>query len=469
MLNNSVKFTGFDISVIFPNDKDLQNIDPDLDTIGVCTDSRIIEKGNIFVAIKGENFDGHDKVAESFEKGAAAALVSREWYDKNHHNFKSNSFIIADDTISAMGKLAKYHRMRFDDIQILTVAGSNGKTSTKEMIAKVLSQKYNILCTHGNFNNQIGVPLMLFQLDDSYQVAVLEIGTNMPGEILTLTNMIKPTHGLVTNIGKEHLEQLIDIDGVELEETSMFADLRTEGHCFINFDDERLKRYGHVLEKITTYGTDKNAMVTADIEIDGQMHPQIKINWTEEEREINVKLKTFGIFSAKNAIAAATVGFFFNLSDDEIKKGLESFESLRSEIGYGRMNFETHQNINFINDTYNSNPSSAESALSILKSSEAKGRRIAILGDMLELGESTHQEHIELINKALDSADEIFLFGGNLDQACKNHSDKSNLHCFTNKDALIERLEKSLKEGDLVLVKGSRGMRMEDVIIHYSK
>jgi UDP-N-acetylmuramoyl-tripeptide--D-alanyl-D-alanine ligase len=467
MLKNSAEFNGFDLAVVFPTNENLVNIDNDFHAIGVMTDSRKIEKGNIFVAIKGDNFNGHNKVKDAFDNGASAAIVSKDWYNANKTDFEYNPFILDDDPVRAMGQLAKYHRNRFEDLRIITIAGSNGKTSTKEMIASVLSQKFNILKTHANFNNQIGVPIMLFQLTDEHEVAVLEIGTNMPGEVLLLSEMIKPTHGIVTNIGKEHLEQLIDIDGVEMEETSMFSELRSTGNCFINYDDERLKRYGHILETFTTYGEHEHSMIRGEIDLETGLNPKLKIKWAEEEREFDMQLKTIGRYSAKNAIAASAVGLIFELSDDEIKAGLESFMPLRSEKGYGRMYPETHRGIFFINDTYNSNPDSAKAALEILSES-GNNRKIAVLGDMLEMGESSQTEHENTIELYAKSIDMLYLFGNEMTKASQKYADLKNIKAFTDKKELLKALENELQESDTALVKGSRGMKMEEVINHFA-
>lgn len=470
MLKNSAAFNSFDLNVIFEAPNRIINIDDDFNAIGIMTDSRLIESNNIFVAIKGDNFDGHDKINEAFVKGSSAAIIDESWFLNNQDTFKNHPLIIVEDTIVALGKLAKYHRYRFKDLKIITVAGSNGKTSTKEMIASVLEQKYKVLKTHSNFNNQIGVPLMLLQINEEHEVAVLEIGTNMPGEILTLTSMIKPSHGIITNIGKEHLEQLLDIDGVELEETSMFAELRSKGHSFINYDDERLKKYGHILEKFTTYGEHEHSMIRGTILLDENLRPEVTINWEEDERKFKFKLKTIGKYSALNAIAASAVGLVLKLDDNQIINGLENFTSLRSESGYGRMHFEICNGIKVINDTYNSNPSSAESALNILKEFQTNKKKIAVLGDMLELGESAAEEHISIIVKALDCADELFIFGPLMHKAYANFSEYKNIHSFeSDKSSLKQALSDYIRADDVLLVKGSRGTKMEEIINYICK
>ncbi|HRT67697.1 MAG TPA: Mur ligase family protein, partial [Bacteroidota bacterium] len=232
MLKNKVKFSGIELTAIF-GESSLQNIDLKIETTGVSIDTREIEQGNIFIALVGDNIDAHSKLQEAFDKGAALAIVNKDWYEKNINYMQNLPLILVKDTLKAFQRLAQFHRYKFNS-DIIAVAGSNGKTTTKEMIAAVLSKKYRILKTYKNYNNQIGVPQMLLQLNDDIDIAVIEIGTNYPGEIMILSEMIAPTAGIITNIGREHLEGFIDLDGVELEETTLLGYLKkTEGMFFL--------------------------------------------------------------------------------------------------------------------------------------------------------------------------------------------------------------------------------------------
>ena len=246
MIENLAEFSAFELAVIF-DERNLINFDLNNSYKGISIDTRKISENNIFVALKGEKLDSHDKIKEAFDKGAGACIVEKDWYNLNNNEFENYSFIVTKDNVEALGKLANFHRNRFD-YPIVAVAGSNGKTTTKEMIAHVLSTKFNVLKTHENFNNLLGVPLMLLTMNENFNIAVLELGTNQPGEIFTLSKMVQPSHVIITNIGKEHLEFLIDLDGVELEETSIFADIRNDGFAFINHDDERLSKYSQIIE-----------------------------------------------------------------------------------------------------------------------------------------------------------------------------------------------------------------------------
>jgi len=459
MIQNQASFDYNDLFVIF-GENNLVNISNSISTSDVVIDSRKVKEGSIFVALKGEKLDAHDKIEDAFNSAAAICLVSEEWYFKSKDKFQNSSFIIAKDNLAALGKLANYHRNRFS-YPLIAVGGSNGKTSTKEMIACVLSEKFNVLKTYENYNNLLGVPLMLLSMNDSYNIVVLELGTNQPGEMFELGKICKPDHALITNIGKEHLEFLIDIDGVELEETSILGEVRAGGFAFINYDDERLKRYGHILDKFLTYGTNKDAGLVAEIELDDNLKPSIKFKY--DERELIVNLKTFGIGSAKNAIAAAAVAFKFDLNDEEIKNGLEKFEPLLSK-SYGRMAIENYGNVTIINDCYNANPSSMELALENLKLLKSDKTKIAVLGDMRELGETSIEEHYNIIKIASQSADIVCLVGDDMNNAFEMYEIESNVTVFESKSDIVNFLDNIIDDSLVVLVKGSRGMKMEEVV-----
>jgi len=224
-MKNSAKFTSNELIAIFGSQN--CNFISDFVAQSIETDTRTMQGNSIFVALKGENHDSHSFIDDAINKGAICLVVEQDWFDINKDTYKNINFVVTKNTIRALGKLANFHRSRFD-IDLIAVAGSNGKTTTKEMIAQVLSTQYKVLKTYKNYNNQIGVPLMLFQLDETIQKAVIEIGTNEPGEIYLLSEILAPTAGVITNIGKEHLQGFVDLDGVEAEETSLYAYLKNQ-------------------------------------------------------------------------------------------------------------------------------------------------------------------------------------------------------------------------------------------------
>jgi UDP-N-acetylmuramoyl-tripeptide--D-alanyl-D-alanine ligase len=271
-MRNKAEFTQIDLEAIFGKNK-LHNINDDFVAKGVSTDTRELRKGNLFVAIKGEKYDSHQLVDEALMKGAVAAVVNENTVANYPSDFP---LISAEDTIDALGSIANFHRLKFD-IKLICIGGSNGKTTTKDMTASILSKKYKTLKTYRNFNNRIGVPMMLLKLDKTYQAAVIEIATNQPGEIAELSDIAAPNYGLITNIGKEHLEQLMDLRGVELEETFLFGYLRGKGIALVNADDEILLKYTKVLENFHTYGTREESQIRGEFSLNERQQPTLKM------------------------------------------------------------------------------------------------------------------------------------------------------------------------------------------------
>ncbi len=458
MIKNYASFTTEDLYVVFGN-ACMINIDSDFRNKGVSTDSRTIEPENIFVAIRGDRYDGHDKVAEAYEQGASAAIVDKIWYKENKLLIEDKPAIIVDDTLDALGALAYFHRLRFD-YPVIAIAGSNGKTTTKDMTAHVLSQKYNVLKTYLNYNNRIGVPLVLFTMNNDYDMGVIEIGTNQPGEIAILSEVAAPTHGLITNISEEHLEFLIDLVGVELEETYLFGYLRKKnGMVFLNHDDDVIRRYGQLIEKKETYGLSDGVSCKGDIILNDNLNPTIDLEY--HGNQFTANLSTVGYSSALNALAAATVGLHFDMSGEEIRKALESYKPDDSK-DFGRMRLEKAGSLRIINDSYNANPASMENALNTLQK-YASSKKTAVLGDMLELGQISADRHKKALEHAANCADIVLTFGDEFYKAAKRF-DSGKIKPFNDKTELLNELKKHLKPEDVILVKGSRGMRMEEIV-----
>ncbi len=471
IVSNFISLSKKDLEYIF-GENSFFNIPENWYASGVSIDSRTLNSENLFVCIKGENFDAHTKVEEVFEKKCAACVVEKEWFNRNINDYPNKPFIVVENTIKAFGEIAQFHRLRFD-IPIIAVAGSNGKTTTKDFIAHLLSTQYNVLKTSKNFNNQIGVPMMLLEINEEHQVAVIEIGTNEPGEIDILSRMLVPTHGIITNIGKEHLEKLIDLDGVELEETYLFGYLKKhEGVAFLNFDDERLRKYSRILDKYISFGTDENANINSKIVLDEQLHPSL--SFQVENFTIQAKLQPQGKSFGLSAIASTAVAIHFGISKENIEKGLSTFEA-DSSNSYGRLLFEQIGSNIIINDCYNANPNSMENALNTLFEMKCTGKKIAVLGDMLELGEAAFNEHKEIIHKAAKSANIVFIYGKQFGEVFnrENYFNQENfyksLHYFNDKSILINELKKTILENDILLVKGSRGMKLEEIILEIKK
>lgn len=447
---------------------------------GISTDTRTLEAGNLFVALRGERFDGHTLVREALEKGAAAALVELE--SSENMNDETNAHLIGvANTLHAFGQLAHFHRRRFS-IPVLAVAGSAGKTTTKEMTARLLSEHFTVLKTEGNFNNQIGVPHTLLRLTEEHSAAVIEIGTNEPGEIAILSSMVAPTHGIITNIGKEHLEKLRDEDGVEEEETALLHYLTAGGGvAFINMNDQRLRKYqrsgwiGYGLADDSNSTKNNGAPeITATFSLTSGTHVSISITQHQRQERIHADLQSVGTTGARNALAAAAVGFGLGLTPEEIQRGLEGFRPIASEAGYGRMVAEkitlsANRTLTLLNDCYNANPTSMYAALETLAATSVP-RRIALLGDMRELGAFSDSEHDALL-ATLEMSSWLhlaILTGAEMQAAYKRHTQKHGtakvlVYCPTNAEC-AGVLENRLQAGDVLLVKGSRGVRLEEAL-----
>jgi UDP-N-acetylmuramoyl-tripeptide--D-alanyl-D-alanine ligase len=456
MLPNHAKFNYLELKVLF-GEANLINISEEIEISGITTDSRQVKSGNVFVALIGERFDGHDKAAEAIESDAAAAVVNRSWYEVNTD--AQLPLIVVEDTLSALGVLANHHRRRFS-YPLVAIGGSNGKTTTKEILAHILEEDYSVLKTFQNFNNQIGVPLMLLQMTEDHQIAVLEIGTNQPGEIALLSEMVQPTHGLITNIGKEHLEQLIDLDGVEFEETFLFGYLhKYGGSAIINNDDERLKKYTMLLDDKLTYG--EEGELSAEILLDEELLPKIKMNYKEESQD--AEMISHGLAIAYNGLAAAAAAVKLGLPLTKIADRLSTYMQDDSK-DYARMTVEKINDISILNDCYNANPDSMKMSLRNLEMMNSKGRRIAVMGDMLEMGETAEQEHIEVLKYAIEFCDKILIFGDTFQKAAEAVESEKYSH-YESKELLFDELNEQIAANDVILVKGSRGMRLEEIII----
>jgi UDP-N-acetylmuramoyl-tripeptide--D-alanyl-D-alanine ligase len=426
---------------------------------GVSTDSRTIKPGNLFFALRGEKFDGHQFVEDVSDRGALAVVVDARWIRENPERVKrlKNAAVVVPDTTRAFGELAHQYRNKFS-IPFLVVGGSNGKTTTKEMISAVLKRKYAVLSTEGNLNNHIGLPHTLFRLTSNHDVAVLEVGTNHFGELDLLCDITAPTHALITNIGREHLEYFGDEDGVAKEETKLYGSVGSKGFAFVNVDDVRLAKAGKKVRHTLKYGTSKKADVqAAHITMNEQGCPEFDILINGKAHA--VRLSVAGLHNATNAVAAASVGLKFKVPQKEIISALESYGGVSK-----RMEIIRRNGLTILNDTYNANPDSVSAALTTLRSMKVKGKKFVILADMLELGVKSEHEHAKIGLAVSDMEFEYLLTFGPLSRFTHEASKLAFAEHFETKADLIGSLKSQLSPGDAVLVKGSRGMKMEEVV-----
>ncbi len=425
---------------------------------GVCTDTRKIKPTQAFLALKGENFDGHDFIKESLKLKATCLIVQK------NPDFKipeKIAVIKVKDTTLALGDLARFIRSNFNH-PVIAITGSNGKTTTKEMIAWVLSAKAQVLKNEGTKNNQIGLPQTLIQLKSQDDYALVEIGTNHFGEVGYLAKIARPHIGLITNIGPSHLEFLNDLKGVLKEKTALLDNLVQPNIAILNADDKLLKPLIMLKNKqmsVFSYGINEKSDFSASA---------IRLRKGKVEFKVNFKydfaISTLGDYNIYNALAAISVGRILGLSYAQIASRLRAFKFPR-----GRLNLIEFKGVSFIDDTYNSNPLSLKVALLALKKLQNKGKKVLVMGDMLELGgqkELLHKQAAGSITKACD----FLLSVGNLAkitarQAIKSGFNRKNVFSCTDssqaRDLLFKKIP--LKDTDVVLVKGSRSMRMEEI------
>jgi UDP-N-acetylmuramoyl-tripeptide--D-alanyl-D-alanine ligase len=426
---------------------------------GVSTDSRTTEPGDLFIALGGESFDGHRFVGAAFAAGAVAAVVV-EGFDPAH--VAGKPLIFVRNTSLALGALARVYRDKFR-IPFLAVGGSNGKTTTKDMITKVLREKYNVLSTEGNFNNHIGVPMTLFRLNRKHDVAVIEIGTNHPGEIAELCRTLAPTHGLITNIGREHLEFFGSLDGVAEEEGELFRSLSSPagGMAIVGADDPRISRAARPVKRKLLYGFhSRSASVRGRrVVLDGEGRASFEFRSAAMKRWHGVHLGIPGKHNAMNALTAAAAGVVFHVPPSQISSALESCHPVSR-----RMETLSIGGVTILNDTYNANPDSARAALETLASLRVPGKKIAVLADMLELGIHAEEGHSEVGKEAAALHIDYVLTHGDLAKHIHDAAGISGALHYDQKNMLAEYLVELLTPGDAVLVKGSRGMHMEDIV-----
>jgi UDP-N-acetylmuramoyl-tripeptide--D-alanyl-D-alanine ligase len=429
---------------------------------GVSTDSRMLQRGNLFIALRGERFNGHNFLSVALDRGAQALLVDATWAKANGPMMSSIHVpvLIVEDTTTALGDLALAHRRVWGG-KVVAIGGSNGKTTTKDMVASVLGQKYYVLATHGNLNNHIGVPLTLLRLAQRDEIAVVEFGTNHPGEIEYLCRITEPTHGLLTNIGQEHLEYFGDVSGVAKEEGVLFEWLAANGgYAIVNQDDAEVVKQARKVTRRLSYGFKGRSadLRGTHVVMDPKGHASFQMQRTGK-RPVEIVLSTPGMHAAQNALAACAVGSVFTVPSADRAGALHAFQATSK-----RMQSIDVRGVTILNDTYNSNPDSVQAALETLASVQTSGKRIAVLSDMMELGadaEGAHARVGTLLKK--HHVDYLLAYGPLSHHTYSRSTAKHSLH-YDQKNVLAEYLLELVAEGDVVLIKGSRSMEMEAVV-----
>ncbi len=436
---------------------------------GAVIDSRLVEEGYLFIPIRGARVDGHDFIPAVFEKGALAVLSERRL------EHPAGPYILVDSTEEAMKQIAAFYR-RSLDIKVVGITGSVGKTSTKEMIASVLSEKYRVLKTEGNLNNEIGLPLTIFKIREEHQVAVLEMGISEFGEMHRLAEMAQPDICVITNIGLCHLENLITRDGILKAKTESFEHLAPDGIAVLNGDDDKLcdKKmvngrpavfYG-IGQETKTAETETGSkrlaekeVYATDVEAIGLEETKAVIHTPEQQFEVVIPIA--GEHNVYNALAAVCVARRLGLDAEEMKLGIEHAHT----IG-GRSNLIRKNGITIIDDCYNANPVSMMASIDVL--SQAKGRKIAVLGDMGELGSEEKKLHgmvgTHFAGKKIDALFVTGTLAGEIAEEARRVAPETRVYAEPDKEALEEALLEYRRPGDTILVKASHFMGFSEIV-----
>ena len=426
---------------------------------GVVLDSRLLEQDYIFIATKGEKVDGHKFIPGVFEKGALA-VICEQIPEK-----LTGPCILVENSFAALKKVAAFYRNQLS-LKVVGITGSVGKTSTKEFVAGVLSAKYKVWKTQGNFNNEIGLPLTVLQLKEEHEIAVLEMGISDFGEMHRLSEIAKPDICVLTNIGQCHLEFLGDRDGVLKAKTEIFDFMNPEGKIFVNGDDDKLITLKEKWQdKIITFGRDRENDIFASGEISrGLLGSVADVKGKITIDQIQIPLP--GEHMVLNALAASAVADFFGLTSEEIKEGMKYVKAVS-----GRSNIISFGDFVLIDDCYNANPVSMKAAIDLLQS--ANGKKVAILGDMFELGEEERKLHYE-VGKYTAGKTDLLICIGNLakflyEGALEEKQETADIIYLTEKEEVYSLLKEKIMPQDTILLKASHGMGFSDIVSWFQK
>lgn len=420
----------------------------------ITTDSRQAADGCLFVAVKGERVDGHDFIPSVFEKGALCVIAEHE------PEAADGAWIQVESSLQAIKDMAEFYRQQLA-VRVVGITGSVGKTSTKEVIASVLSEKYHVLKTLGNFNNELGLPLTVFRLREEHQVAVLEMGISDFGEMHRLSKIARPDVCVMTNIGQCHLEFLKDRDGILRAKSEIFDYLAEDGTVILNGDDDKLSTIKEVKGiRPVFFGVESGREIYAD-EIEPKGLKGIRCRIHAGEESISVLIPIPGYHMVLNALAAAAVGLTMGLTMEQIRAGIEKLQSLG-----GRFHIIEKGNMLIIDDCYNANPVSMKASLDVLK--DAEHRKVAILGDMFELGENAAELHASVGCHAAENEIDLLICVGDasrhMAEAAFQTGGCGEVLQVPTLAALLEVLPRLIQEDDTILVKASHGMHFEKVV-----
>ncbi len=406
----------------------------------ITTDSRNCPKGSIFFALKGDKFDGNQYAGKALASGCVYAVIDNPDY------YIGERTILVDNVLKTLQQLAHHHR-KVLGLPIIGITGTNGKTTTKELLAAVLSTKFNLLYTEGNFNNHIGVPLTLLRLTHDHEMAVIEMGASHPGDIKELVDIVHPNYGIITNVGRAHLEGFGSFEGVIRTKGELYDYIRrSKGKIFIKKENEYLQSIAKGIEQIT-YGNGDDAFASGQVV---SCDPFLVFNWKQQGKLHTVETHMIGSYNLDNVLAAVAVGRFFNIPAERISRAIAAYEPTNN-----RSQFKKTENNELIIDAYNANPSSMKVALDNFITMPVQPKAI-ILGDMRELGPTSDELHAEVVEQIKKGQfDKVFLCGEHFSKVGKEFSP------FATTEAMVEELRKQPLKGYHILIKGSHSMGLE--------
>ena len=427
----------------------------------VSTDTRTIGQGDLFIPLVGENFNGHDFLGIAQEKGACVAFIEKNYWQGVKSNL-TMPVILVDDTLKALQDLAHHHRSKYD-IPVIGITGSNGKTSAKDLIAAILKQKLNIVKSQGSFNNEIGLPLTLLEINNYTQAVVVEMGMRGLGQITELANIAKPTMGVVTSVAPVHIDMLKTIENIATAKGELPRSIDKSGKVFLNGENSWcIKMKDWTEAEVNFFGFNDNCKYRAQI-VEMNLHKsRFKLEINDQAKEIELPVP--GEHNILNALAAAGVAYELGFDLDTISEGLKT-----AAISEKRLEKITLDNgIILINDTYNANPTSMKANINILSASNAD-RRVAVLGDMYELGDYELEGHLDVGTHVCNDGADLLITVGKLGQliakgALDSGMSKDKVFSFANNQEAADFLKENLAQGDIVLFKGSRGAKIEEIV-----
>lgn len=432
---------------------------------GISTDSRTVAEGELFIALKGSHFDGHHFALTALGKKAGGMVIDEDKAaDIRWNGYRPRAVIAVKDTLHALGDIARQRRRAYGT-PVIALTGSNGKTTTKEMVSDCLETAFSLLKTEGNLNNLVGLPLTLLSLTGKEKMVVLEMGMNVPGEIRRLTEIAEPDVGLITNIEKAHLEGLGSVERIKEEKGELFRRMKRDGTIIVNQDDPRVRDLASDFPgRRITYGIENPADVIAR-EIRPRETGETSFTMILKGEKTGITLPLLGRHFVSNALSAVAIASLFGIEVKKVKEALENFRPFPMRMEVVRL----EGGKTLINDAYNANPKSMEIALETVTEVKGKGRAIAVLGDMLELGEFSGEAHQQLGQKAGELSIDLLLVLGEespvvVESALRHGLDPERARVVESHSEAISILKQEIRDGDWILVKGSRRMAMERIV-----